>query len=367
MGCDLGEVIDSSEILKRLALIFPDGTPRRADLVAKRAARSIQVMLYVGAVKGTDVWIRPSQITRMSNEQMRRRSTEERLYWRGLARARKMPMPSSPWYSDNTRESIRDDTLRNGLVELGAVIERSGLSKTSSLPRYALDEEFFHLFDGAAAEDQILAGIKAWREKHLSKAARVKAVLKSKFSGSAGDLVEVVLPDGQRRQLSSGESSQISKTVVEDFSRLFLSDPHLLLLSESGNKLIWQDADLCSKLGLEIDVSGNLPDIVLADTGTSSRDVLIVFVEVVSSDGPMSEKRRRELFGLAENGGFSKDQVAYVTAFADRGVASFSKVRELIAWGTFVWFASEPENLVQFHESKAEFKLDVLLGSCVDP
>lgn len=46
------------------------------------------------------------------------------------------------WYAVNTRESIRDDTIRYALIQKGAVIERPGLSTTSPAGRYALQSDF---------------------------------------------------------------------------------------------------------------------------------------------------------------------------------------------------------------------------------
>jgi hypothetical protein len=54
-------------IMRRLERIFPDGTPNRVNAVAERAARTAFVMIYVGAVEGTDRWARPDQVTRMSD------------------------------------------------------------------------------------------------------------------------------------------------------------------------------------------------------------------------------------------------------------------------------------------------------------
>jgi hypothetical protein len=47
----------------------------------------------------------------------------------------------------NTRESIRDDTIRTGLAANGVVVEREGLATTSPEPRYALRTNFAALFD----------------------------------------------------------------------------------------------------------------------------------------------------------------------------------------------------------------------------
>jgi hypothetical protein len=56
-------------------------------------------------------------------------------------------VPGTRWYADNTREPIRDETLRDGLVAVGAVVRREDLPTTSGAPRYALKLDFAALFD----------------------------------------------------------------------------------------------------------------------------------------------------------------------------------------------------------------------------
>jgi hypothetical protein len=336
-------------IRQRLSHIFPDGFPKRHDLIADRAAKSIQVMFYAGALEGAGVWVRPSQITRMTDSQMARQVSEDRLQWSKETLAAKAPVPANPWYGENTRESVRDDTLRYGLVEVGAVVVREGVKPTSSKPRYALSEAFAKLFQPELSESDALSEISVWRDKYLSKAAMVKAAIKKRHSAAGSDAeVAVRLPNGQRRLLSPGESSEICRAVIESFALTFLAQPVVLLLSESGRKLVWQDESVCSDIGLKINVSGNLPDVVLADLNPPIGDILIVFVEAVHSDGPISEPRKRELGKIAFDAGFEKSQVAFVTAFTDRKSKAFAKVRESLAWDSFAWFASEPEHLLHF-------------------
>ncbi len=43
-------LLDVGEIQRRLQIIFPDGTPQRTYLTRAMAARTIFVMLYIGAV-----------------------------------------------------------------------------------------------------------------------------------------------------------------------------------------------------------------------------------------------------------------------------------------------------------------------------
>ena len=67
------------------------------------------------------------------------------------------------WYAANTREPIRDETLREGLVRMGAVKEREGLPTTSPRPRYAIAERFAHSFDSGMMRKPLHAPTQEWR------------------------------------------------------------------------------------------------------------------------------------------------------------------------------------------------------------
>jgi len=56
----------------RLAEIFPEGIENRPYVIRDIAAKTVFVMLYVGAVEAGDVWIRPDQVTKMSDAQAKR-------------------------------------------------------------------------------------------------------------------------------------------------------------------------------------------------------------------------------------------------------------------------------------------------------
>ena len=102
--------------------------------------------------------------------------------------------------------------------------------------------------------------------------------------------------------------------VVEQFSRYFLVQPAVLWLSESANKVI--DQKLVQALHLHIDQSKSLPDVILVDLSPAKGDILVVFVEVVHTDGPVSKQRKDALEAIALEAGFKTEHLAYVTAFA---------------------------------------------------
>lgn len=336
------------KVRKRLWQIFPEGTTNRNYCTRDMAARTVFVMLYVGAVAGTDRYIRPDQITRMTDRQAAAQTDEQRLAWASKSLRKARSAVPRRWYAANTREPIRDETLREGLVRLGAVIVRPDVPTTSSVPRYALAEPFAALFDPASEGEQLAEAIDRWQEENLSAGAlaRVQLVRRGAVASRAGVLV--TFPNGETRRLAGGPSSHIAKAVIEDFARRFLADPGVIFLSESGNRVVARDERLAVAIGLEILPDRLLPDIVLVDLG--SADPLLVFVEVVATGGPMSANRREALLKLATGAGYHAQQIAFLSAYLDRSQTAFRTTISELAWGSFAWFASEPERIMQMHD-----------------
>src|SRR3546814_1780715 len=108
-------------------------------------------------------------------------------------------------------------------------------------------------------------------------------------------------------------SSVICKAVVEEFAPRFLEVPGVIWLSESGNKVVARDDSLASSIGLKIEPDRHLPDMILVDLGL--KEPLLVFVEVVASDGPITPARQEALLKLAVDAGFDVSQAAFVTAY----------------------------------------------------
>lgn len=345
---------------ERLPLIFPEGTPNRVYCTRQLSASTVFAMLYIGAVQGLNRFLGPIHVYRMTDEQAAKARDDDRIAYADGVRKRSYVVPGDRWYADNTREPIRDETLREGLVNIGAVVARDDLPTTSSKPRYALLPDFAALFDPDLADDALTQAITAYQTKHLSKSAlaRVSLVQAGAAAGEYG--VIVAFPNGETRKLAPGPSSIILKAVVEDFSKTFLQTPAVLWLSESGNKVVQRDDGLAASIGLQIEADKDLPDLILIDLAPA--DPLIVFVEVVATDGPISDRRQTALYALTDAAGFERSQVAFVTAFRDREAPGSKKTMSALAWNSFAWYASEPSNIVQFKDgsTKKQFLTDFL-------
>lgn len=342
-------------IAERLPLIFPDGTAHRGYVIREMSAKTIYVMFYVGAVAGTGRFIRPSQVTDMSDDQSVMLADGEREAWTRLSLSAKKELPSRPWYKANSRESIRDETIRLGLIPLGAVTERTDLSTTSGSPRYAMAMDFLGLFDSDVSDDELGQRIETWHKAHLSQAARARLHLVRQGAMLSKDAVVVIFPNGETRSMNAGKSSVIAKAVIEDYAKRFLKQPAVLWLSESGNKVLARDEKLAGQLGLRIDPSKALPDIILVDLGneTDGSGFMVVFVEVVASDGPVHLHRKKALTEMALQAGFEVSSLRFLTAYEDRTDSVFKKTVSELAWGTAAWFVSEPGNILLLNDVQA--------------
>jgi hypothetical protein len=334
---------DVKEVQRRLKLIFPEGTPHRIYVVREMAAKTIFAMLYVGAIEGNDCWLAPKHVYRLSDTQARMQAEDAR---RGFGQAAMRPgfVPKrGRWYADNSRESIRDETLKEGLVALGAVVVRPGIATTSGQPRYAMKVDFAELFSPEIEGSMLIQRITAWQKQHLSAEAQARLSIVRHGRTATKGAVTVTLPSGESRNMQPGLSSEITKQVIEVFATRFLVNPAVIWISESGNKVIARDDVLAREIGIDIRPQKALPDIILADVADP---LLLVFVEVVATDGSINDSRRRALLELARDSKIAERYLLFVTAFLDRADSAFRKAIPNLAWGSFAWFAAEPQNVI---------------------
>lgn len=343
------DLLTWNDVQERLRVVFPEGTPERNYSTWDIAARTVFVMLYVNAIEGTNNWLRPDQVTRMTDEQAALTTSEARLTWaKASVKPSKLDIPGR-WYAVNTRESIRDDTIRNALVANGAIVERPGLATTSPAGRYALQAEFAALFRPELTGPKLIDAIDVWQKKHLSAGARMRITVMRQGAAAGGDRILVTFPSGETQRMAPGPSSELSKAVIEVFAPHFLKTPVVVFLSESRDKVVSRHDNLAKQIGLNILADKNLPDIILADL--APEHPRLVFVEVVASDGPVSEQRKSALLSLTDAAKFPRDHVAFVTAYKDRSRAEFKRTVDTLAWGSFAWFESEPKQLLHLDDA----------------
>lgn len=342
-------------VAERLPLIFPSGTPNRNYCIRDLAASTVFVALYIGAIENTGCYLGPVHVYRMTDEQAALADETDRVVYSAKVMQKDGVVSGSRWYADNTREPIRDETLRDGLVAVGAVLRRDDLPTTSGRPRYALKRDFARLFDPALQDESLEAAIGLFQATHLSRSALARVTIMLAGAAASESSVLVVFPNGETRQLAPGPSSVIAQAVVEVFAKRFLQAPAVLWLSESGNKVVVRDDAIANAIGLKIEADKNLPDLILADLGPI--EPLIVFVEVVATDGAITDRRREAIFALTDAAGFDRKQVAFLTAYQDRQSPGFKRTVAQLAWGSFAWFVSEPDNLLKLHDGTIDHQI----------
>ena len=330
---------------ERLARIFPEALPQRGRLTNQLAASGVFICLYVGAVDG-ERWVRPSMVLWMSDEAAASTEDAQRDQWYEAARRGKRQLAElvaswgfqhRPWYADNTREPLRDETLR-AWAQLGAALRDETVPTTSSKPQWSLTSEFAALFDPALVSEELLSRIDDWQDDHLGTIGRARIAVARQLAG-ASEQVVVTLPGGATRMLAPGGSSLILKGVIEELAPRLLDQPAVLFISESREHVHVLDSDLLRRLGIELDAARLLPDALLFDSGPG----LFWFVEAVLTDGAIDEGRKSALTTWAEHQGISVESCRFLTAFTSRTAAPFRRLAPILARGTSAWFLDEPD------------------------
>lgn len=152
--------------------------------------------------------------------------------------------------------------------------------------------------------------------------------------------VTLTLPDGSTLHLGPGQHNALQRAIVEQFRPRFAPDSHVLYLGDADDRSIVNDVKRLDEVGLLLESTGSLPDIILWD----EKRGWIFLIEAVHSFGPISPERLIALEKLCK--GCNKPLV-FVTAFLDRN--AFRKFAPDVAWETEVWIADEPDHMIHFN------------------
>jgi hypothetical protein len=251
-----------------------------------------------------------------------------------------------PWYANNSREPVRDESIK-ALKENGAMLVLTDVPTTSARPRYTLEPGFAALLAPNLTGDELSQAIAQWQATHLTPTGRRRAALLSDPSRSA-DSVTIHLPGGGTRILHPGTSSLILKAVVEQFAIARLEAPNVLFISQSGEKVNLLDGKGLSDMGLHVDQSLLLPDCIIADLAEDKDEIW--FIEIVATDGPITEKRKQDLLEWATAQNHPAERCRFLTAFESRTASAAKKALPQLARGSHAWFADEQDGLLSWDE-----------------
>jgi hypothetical protein len=328
----------------RLDVVFPPHFPDRTPLISEMCASLVFVCKYGNFIEGTGNWFRPSTVIRFSEEQAAKTLDEDRARWAASCQNPGFEPLGKQWYADNSREPLRDDLIRNRAMPIGIIVKREGVPPTSPAPIYAISKAFAALFDPSLTGSALGNAIDHWQEHHLDQGTLKRMRLLAQGVTAKQGQVTVTLPNsGITLRLAPGEASHITKDVCEKLAVDSLRDPLVVHVSMSDRKSFPELKGATDAVGLKFDAKAELPDVVMVNLyQPQGKGMTVVFVEVVHSDGPITELRKKALLRIAKDAGIPEKDVVLVTAFEDRNSPAYKKRTSELAFGSWVWFRSEP-------------------------
>jgi hypothetical protein len=237
-------------------------------------------------------------------------------------------------YAENTRETVRRQVLHQ--FEQARVVDRNPDDPT--LPTNSPRTHYALSIDALAVIRAF--GTKGFHSLAAKFTAKHGALLEVYRASRSLTLVPIVLPDGRTVELSPGKHNVLQREVIEQFAPRFAPKATLLYLGDTADKLLYFEKDILAKHGVPATQHDKLPDVVLLDS--SGRRLFLV--EAVTSHGPVSPKRKREIDQLLKNCSLA---LVYVSAFPD--FAEFKSHLSNIAWETEVWIAEAPDHMIHFN------------------
>lgn len=237
-------------------------------------------------------------------------------------------------YAPNTRETIRDEAVKY-FVEEGLLVknpDNPGRPTNSGKTVYQIEQAALRLCRKFRTEqwESSLKCYLASREGIRQELQRTRKLAR----------IPVQLPKGGRITLSPGGQNPLIKAFIEDFCPRFVPGGIVLYVGDAENKFQHFEVDCFARLGIEIDASAKMPDIVVHD---AKREWLVIG-EAVTNTGVVDGKRRRELKKLFA--GF-RSGLVFVTAFETRN--DMRRFLGQISWETEVWIAEDADHIVHFN------------------
>jgi hypothetical protein len=237
-------------------------------------------------------------------------------------------------YAANSRETIRRQTLHQ--FEQARIVDRNpddpDRPTNSGKNAYMLTEEASSVLKsyGTRGFGKAVAEFIAHFGSLQAAYARVRETHQ----------IPLCLADGSTVDLSPGEHNVLQVAIIEQFGPRFAPAAVVLYIGDTAKKHVIFESDQLASLGVPITEHDKLPDIVLYDP----QKQWLFMIEAVTSHGPVSPKRHREIESLL---GRSPAERIYVTAFLT--ISDFRKYAADIAWETEVWIAATPDHMIHFN------------------
>ena len=233
-------------------------------------------------------------------------------------------------YAENTRETIRKQALH--FFRSAAVIEDNGKATNSPNYRYRLTDEILQIIHRLDRE-------KIW-QKHCDMFLRKHRSLVEMYNTRRSFDKIPVQVNGQVFTFSPGQHNELQKAIIEEFAPRFAPGCECLYLGDTANRSLVMDESKLNELGINMDVNGKLPDIVLYNAEKN----WLYLIEAVTSVGPVTAARKNELEEMTLD---SEAGLVFITAFLD--FKTFNRFASQIAWDTEIWLASAPDHMIHLN------------------
>ena len=235
-------------------------------------------------------------------------------------------------YAENSRETLRKQAMHH--FRNAALIEDNGMATNSPNYRYRLTDEVLVLIRSY--------GTPRWDTK-LSDFQNRHESLVQLYSSKRCIRKMPVRINEQGFTFSPGAHNHLQKAIIEEFAPRFAPNSECLYVGDTIKKDMVKNEAKLQELGFSITLHDKMPDVVLyiADKNW------IMFIESVTSVGPMSPKRVNEIEEMTKN---VVSRKTYITAFPD--FKTYKKFSASLAWETEVWIAEEPNHMIHLNGNK---------------
>lgn len=236
-------------------------------------------------------------------------------------------------YAENSRETFRKQALHH--FRNAAFIEDNGVATNSPNFRYRLTNEMVELLKLYGTE-QWISSRKAFTNGHTS---LINMYSSKKKMSKIGFCI-----NGINLDFSPGSHNLLQKAVLEEFLPRFAPGSICLYVGDTAKKNLIREDAIIESIGINLGNHEKLPDILLYNEEKN----WVYFIECVTSVGPMSPKRFKEINEMIEH--WASFGRIYVTAFPNSNI--FKKFISELAWETEVWLSDEPDHMIHLNGDK---------------